>query len=406
MALFYQIGLIILAILFFPRALYQRLRYGKYASSWRQRFGWGLPPTPPSDKKKIWVHAVSVGEMKAVMPLIHQLHNDSTHWIISCVTETGHAEASHSLKVPHTLVYMPADFRGTVRRILHLWRPNAILISETDLWFNFLSEAKGMKIPIALVNGKISERSAKRLRWVPFFTYPLLHTISLFCLQDQQYADRFMRLGVDRSKCTVTGNLKWDIAPPPNEDDDKLREEWGIDPNAFVVVVGSTHHDEEKGILIALKSFVQAHEEVHILIVPRHPERFSSVKSTIAENGSNQVTLVDRMGVLARLYRIADIVILGGSFVPGIGGHNIIEASQCGVPVLFGPYMENQREMVKHVLEAAAGEQCSLERLSEAVEKLYRDKDSCNTMGDAGAKLSMHLRGATERTAQALKEIL
>lgn len=398
MAFFYQIGLFLLACVFIPHALYQWLRHGKYGSNWRQRLGWDLPPDPPVDKKKIWVHAVSVGELKAVVSLIELLHDESTHWIVSCVTETGFAEAKRSLKVPHTFIYMPFDFKGVVRSVLRRWKPSLILISETDFWYNFLAQAKELHIPVSLVNGKISARSTKRLSWVPFFAHGLLNNIDLFCLQDEQYRQRFAQLGVPNEKMVVTGNLKWDITPPQNSEQPS---DWGIDSSTFVIVVGSTHHNEEQKILASLK----LHKNMKVLLVPRHPERFEGVRALVNQYDSAQVTLVDQMGILGKLYHLAGVVILGGSFVPGIGGHNIIEASQCGVPVLFGPYMDNQQDMVRRVLDAKAGVQCPLESLQSEVYHFFQNGDYRKAMGFAGKALSEELRGAVARTVVELSKI-
>lgn len=397
--LFYGIGLFLLALITLPKFLYQCIFFKKYRRSWKQRFGFDVAENIPQDKINIWVHAVSVGEAKAIIPLIQKMHNDSIHWIFSSTTETGFDEVKRSLNVPHTQLYMPLDFNWIIRPLMRRVNPKLILISETDLWLNFLSAAKEQGGQIALVNGKISERSANRLQKVPFFAEPLLSMIDTFCVQDAHYADRFKSLGVPEEKITITGNLKWDQTIRPLRDPVAFRRQWGIQPDDRVLVLGSTHPGEEKLVLEQLLPIIQKRPNWKLLVVPRHPERFAAVKQLTEQMQSDQIVLINRMGILTDCYQIADLVILGGSFVPGIGGHNILEPCQVGVGVFFGPFMHNQEEMVKLVLGAKAGAQVDISHIGVAIEEaISHDGD----LGSAGLKLASKLVGASERTIRCL----
>jgi 3-deoxy-D-manno-octulosonic-acid transferase len=403
---FYGIGLFTLAVFMLPKFIYQCLVHKKYRNSWLQRFGIDIPDTFPKDKTIIWVHAVSVGEAKAVIPLIRKLHRDHIHWVISSTTETGYQEVKRSLDLPATQLYMPLDFGWIIRPILRQIRPALILISETDLWLNFLDEAKELRIPTALVNGKISIRSAARLKQVPFFTNDLLGSIDIYCVQDETYAVRFKELGVPQSKIHVTGNLKWDQTIQLLANPAAFRSERGLTPEDNVLVIGSTHPKEEELILERIMPIIQKHPSWKVLVVPRHPERFESVRQLLRNYPAEQVSLVDQMGILTHCYQIAKLAILGGSFVPDVGGHNILEPCQVGVAVIFGPHMHNQEQMVEHVYNAKAGLQLSLESLGSIVDYLIKNPQEIIEMGALGRNLHFELLGAADRTVKVLKPLL
>lgn len=403
--IFYGIGLFLLALFMLPKFLYQCIFHKKYRRNWKQRFGFSVPHDIPAGKTIIWVHAVSVGEAKAIIPLIKKLHRDDIHWVFSSTTETGFDEVARSLKLPVTQLFMPLDFKWIIKPLMKQVNPSLILISETDLWFNFLSEAKDNNIPVALVNGKISERSANRLSKVPFFTRDLLDLIDLYCVQSKVYAERFEKLGVSRDKIFVTGNLKWDQVIRPLADPLEFRKQWRIEQSDRVLVLGSTHPAEEQLILDRLVPVLHKHPSWKLLVVPRHPERFESVRALIANYNSPQLILIDQMGILTDCYQIAELVILGGSFVPGVGGHNILEPSQVSVGVLFGPHMHNQEDMVYHVLDAHAGFQLPLESVPLIVDRLIKNQEEAQALGAAGKQLHAQLVGAADRTEQHLKRL-
>lgn len=400
---FYSIGLSILALATLPLFAYQYVFHKKYRKSWKQRFGFCDIPEMPNGKTKIWVHAVSVGEAKAVIPLIKQMHRDDIHWIFSSLTETGFDEVKRSLNGSVTQLFLPFDFKTIIRPIVQKIKPDLVLICETDLWYNFLSSAHELNIPIALVNGKISERSFKRLKKVPFFADRLLGLIARFCVQSEVYAQRFEKLGVNPSKIAVTGNLKWDQEIRPLQDPAQFRKDWGIHSDEKVIVIGSTHPGEEQLLINQLMPVLGSDPKLKLLVVPRHPERFESVRELIQKVNSPQIKLVDRMGILTDCYQIAHLVILGGSFVPGIGGHNILEPCQAGAGVLFGPYMHNQEDMVKLVLEASAGFQIDIASVHSSVDLLLSNPSVLDLVKASGKLLAKNLTGASQKTISILK---
>ena len=402
---FYGTALFFLFLLMLPKFIWQLFFSKKYRRSWQQRFGCLLPKAPPSDKTKIWVHAVSVGEAKAIIPLINQMHGENIHWIISSTTETGYDEVKRSISFPITQIFLPLDFKCLIDPILRHWQPSLVLISETDLWYNFLSSAHVMEIPIVLVNGKISERSTARFKKFQFFADRIFSLITLFCVQNQTYAERFLSLGVPSRKISVTGNLKWDQQVKVLEDPEQFRKQWGIAPDEIVVVIGSTHPDEEKLLLDALYPLLKKHVKLRFLVVPRHPERFEQVGKLINSYDINRITLIDRMGILMDCYQIAKVVLVGGSFVPGIGGHNILEPCQAGTVALFGPYMSNQEEMVSLVLDNSAGAQVPINAIANSLDALLSDPVKLAGYKLAVDSLKSGLKGVSDKVIEAIKPV-
>jgi 3-deoxy-D-manno-octulosonic-acid transferase len=274
---------------------------------------------------------------------------------------------------------------------------------ETDFWPNLLHYLKAQGSAIALVNGKMSERSARRHRVFPAFGRRLLGYFDLIALQASDYRDSFAAL-TDRP-LHITGNLKLDQMP--RERGDGLREQWGLQKR--VVVIGSTHRGEEELLLSQLKSLT----DIQIVLAPRHPERFSEVENLLKALGirygrvsqrelCHELLLVDVMGELTTFYSMADAALVGGSFVTGVGGHNIFEPMAFGVPTLFGPYMHNQKEMCALALKAKAAFQVPGNEILSAL----LDEVKLAQRGENGRALFLNSRGATEKTFALLRPFL
>lgn len=421
---FYECALYILAILAFPKMLYQRWKYGKYRQSLALRLGSGFPTIMKGDRKLYWIHAVSVGETKAVAPLAKLLKQSPGNpmLVISSTTETGHAEALRSLPFADHHVYMPLDFRCVVNPIVQQAKPNLVILAETDFWYNFLKACKAVGSKIAVVNGKISVRSMDRMKTFGFFSKKIFKFIDLFCLQNNLYRKRFEDVGVEAAKCVVTGNMKFDedypkLSPP---DLTKWRELLGIAPDDQVLVVGSTHDPEEALVIDALREIWPKFPKLKALIVPRHPERFNEVGNILArknvsfirfssinsKTGKESVILIDAMGVLRKCYQLANIALVGGSYTARVGGHNIIEPCWFSVPVLFGPEMHSQPELVDLMAEYKAGMQIPPEKLAETIADLLKHPEKRDALGQCGTQLVQDLRGATDKTWNAIQKLM
>ncbi|MFI5333670.1 MAG: 3-deoxy-D-manno-octulosonic acid transferase [Chlamydiales bacterium] len=421
LSIFYNFLLFLIGIIALPRLFWLRVRHGKYKNSLRARLGLTLPEAR-GDKTTIWIHAVSVGETRAVSSLYHALRKKfpRASFQISSVTETGHAEAMRALPGAENYFYLPLDFSFLIRRIVRRIEPDLFLLVEGEFWYNLLKEVKAAGGKIALVNGKLSERSFKRFLWIKPFARKLFSNIDLFCLQDVRFQERFMKLGVPNERIRVTGNLKLDLAAPFINQQEKanFKQELGIREGEQVIVIGSTHAPEEKELFSVLKPLLDKLPTLKLIFVPRHPERFAKVAHEMREEGQSvllyserakkrgdeRLILIDAMGLLTRCYQIADLAIVGGSFVSHVGGHNIFEPIQVGLPVLFGPHMHGQQDLVELVLERRCGAQVTLEQLPEIVLGLLLFKSNkWQEMHNNCLRAASEVQGSTQRTMKIIE---
>lgn len=420
----YECLLWILALVAIPKIVYDYCVRKKYRTSLMQKLGFGFPSDFRGKKngekqhshRSIWIHAVSVGETKAIVALAQRLkeHFPDHPLIISSVTETGHQEAKRSLPFADHHVYLPIDFRMIVSSIVKKAAPGLIILSESDFWFHFLDLAKQQGATVVLVNGKISERSANHFHRFTGFSKQLFGLFDLLCVQTERYRKRFIEAGADAEKIVVTGNLKLD-AECSHFTPEKLyewRERLGLQLDELVFVVGSTHRTEEKLLLSVLKNIWKRTPKLRVLLVPRHPERFKEVAELLVKeevswtsftsigSKSAQVVLIDAMGVLSACYQICDFALVAGSFVEHVGGHNILEPCYYGKPVLFGPYMTSQQELADALKERGGGWQVCAEELQLVIEEWIANPELRKEIGEKGAGLVKQLKGATERTLQ------
>lgn len=423
--LIYELVLWVIALIATPKFLYALIVHKKYRSSFGQRLSRGFPRIEKNGKKLVWIHAVSVGEVKAIAELVKMLKAQAEKplILISTITETGHAEAKRSIPFADYYVFLPFDFYWLAKRALRLAKPDLVLVCETDFWFNFLRIAKGLGCPIALVNGKISERSVRRFKKFSFFTKRLVALFDVFCLQSPHYADRFLAIGVPESKITVTGNLKFDSPPEAMSLSEKadFMGELGIAEGDKVIVIGSSHDPEERLLLGSLGPLLISRPELKLIIAPRHPERFAAVEACLKNSpwgyrkfsdrhsarhsASGQIILLDAMGLLTKCYQIASVAIVAGSYTPKIGGHNILEPMWYEVPVVYGPFMHSQPEIAEVVERYSAALKLPLDQTLGAVEELLEDGSLNKSVKQASNHLVQDMRGSTQRTLEALEHL-
>ena len=389
-----------------PYFLVYGLVRGKYLSTIGQRLGFGLPQ---SQQPSIWIHAVSVGEYLAAKSLIHQIRREFPEipLFVSTTTKTGQKLAKEM--VQDSAFYFPFDWRWCVRRFFHKIRPRLILILETEIWPNFLWEAENQKIPIILVNGRISDRSFRRyhrmISWMPRFQE--------YLMQSKEDAARILALGAASDRVSVMGNLKFDFQPAAMDPSlRRLIQEWkGTD---LLWIVGSTMKGEEQ-ILIQAFQDLNRNRPFKLLIAPRHPERFEEVAQLIRQNhlsmirrtdgkaGESRVMLLDTIGELAACYETADVVTIGGTF-GAYGGHNPIEPAYFGKAILAGPHYENFRAVFEE-LKQHRGILITT-RAVEDLAKLLRNPDLRDQMGNAAKSLVQKSAGATNVVLQKVRESL
>jgi len=423
--LLYDIIVWLTAILLVPCYLVRGLLQGKVRRGIRERLGFFARTRFLSfaGKQVFWIHAVSVGETRAAMPLIKALRKAHPQAILllSNVTETGHAIASEIKEIDAT-IFFPLDASWVVKRVLRRINPAQVLIVETELWPNFIRYCHQLQIPIQLVNGRISDRSFPRYMRVKPLLQPLLQQLSGFCMQSPIDADRIAKLGAPAQRITITGNLKFDMESTlaPEMSSLHLRQEFCLCADTPVVVAGSTHRGEEEQVIDVYQRLLRRYPDLILILVPRHPERCKSVGELLTEKNlpwrlrsqqsgchgqqinAGGVLLVDTMGEMLSFYAVAQIVFVGGSLV-SIGGHNILEAALVKKAVLYGPYMHNFREIATLIEQAQGlGRVADTEELFSALELLLADPQRCKQMGQKGWELLQKNVGASQKT---LREI-
>lgn len=419
----YQCGLILFALGFLPIAFYHSIRGGKYRGIFAKRFK--IPNMNAFQRScpVIWVHAVSLGETRAISPLIKKIQErvPQAVFIISSITETGFREAQQVCPKGSLHFYLPFDLSWIIRPLIRRLTPDLVLISETDFWFNFLSSCREAGAKIALVNGKVSEKSARHFRMFPGFSRHLFSLFDLMALQNSHYGDLFATLGISKEKIVVTGNIKFDREFA--QFDPKTLGDWkakfGIVPSDRVLVIGSTHDPEERVLFDRLIQLWPRFPHLKVLLVPRHPERFDTVDAWLKKReipsiryssldqskGDERIVLVDAMGILCQCYQLAEAAIVAGSFTDKVGGHNILEPAEFGVPVLFGPHMTTQREMVELVNRYGAGKQVTLDEIVPVLELWLENSDEWENYGRGAKKMTDAIRGGADRTIACLERI-
>ena len=391
----------------------------KYKNNFWKRLGVGFPHIEKNGRPLVWIHGVSLGETKAAAPLVKRLKSlqNPPLIVLSTTTETGHAEGLKNAPLADFHLFLPFDFSYIIRPIIKRIAPDLVILTETDFWYHFQEAAKKVGAQLIVINGKISQRSFNRLGKFPFIAKRVLSSIDHFYLQGDLHRDRFAQLKIPPSKLTVTGNLKLD-AEIGVCDIPSLKKQLGI-TNQPILTLGSTHDPEERIWIGALKQLWSTFPDLKVLIAPRHPERFDAVAQLLfshalpftrwSENGTfhtSSILLVDGMGLLKKCYQISDLAFVGGSFTPKIGGHNILEPLFYGKPVLFGPYMHSQPDLLELVNVYQAGLQIRPETIALTLQKLLTTPALCFQIGSNGLKLINSSRGALEHTFNLLQKHL
>jgi len=386
---FYNFLLLVLFTLYLPKYLWGLLVQKKYRQSVLYRLGFKTPIIPSLTSPVIWIHAVSLGEAKVAVTFVKEIKRayPEASIVVSSVTETGFHEVAKSLApLIKTHFFLPFDFSWLMRALVRKIHPQLVVFVEGDLWPNFLEEVKQHGAKTLLVNGKISEKSLQRYLKVKPYARFIFSRVDHYCLQNTLYQERFERLQISQQRFSITGNIKLDHTVPHLSSEELLafKASLGIGPSDPVIVIGSTHHPEEKLLLHVLKPFLEQTPSLKILIAPRHPERFKKVEPILRDyapygvlsrggfTGKEKVILIDTLGKLMTCYQMADLAIVGGSFVD-IGGHNLLEPAQYGVPVLFGPYIYKQREFASLILQEGIGFQVTVENLLETIQKIFEN---------------------------------
>jgi 3-deoxy-D-manno-octulosonic-acid transferase len=414
----------ILVYLLLPYAIgnliWRGLRYPKYWHRWPERFGF---VARLSGRRVLWVHAVSVGEVRSAAPLVAGLveRYPEHRIVVTTMTPTGSQQVRELFGERVSHCYVPYDFPVAVRRFFDRVRPEAAVIAETEFWPNIFEECGRRRIPLLLVNGRVSQASLRGYLRVPNIARAMLVNADVLCAQTRVDAQRLRNLGAPPHLVHVTGNLKFDVELPAQllEEARALRGHWGRERP--VLIAASTHAGEERKILEAFALLKRRYATLLLVLVPRHPERFQSVARLSRKRGfavalrsrtpgalpaGTEVLVGDTMGELQRLYAAADVAFIGGSLVPH-GGQNLLEACAVDVPVVFGPHMFHFEEISAMALERGAARQVhDVRGLADAVALYFEQPALRRAAGRAAHTLVADNRGALVRTLAIVEEAL
>ncbi|MBK8814383.1 MAG: lipid IV(A) 3-deoxy-D-manno-octulosonic acid transferase [Methylococcaceae bacterium] len=415
----YTVLFYILIPLILLRLLWRSLKAPDYRRRWLERFGFYGRTFP---QQVIWFHAVSVGEAEALFPLVRRFQNQSpsVKILITTTTPTGSArvKAVMSKSVEH--VYFPYDIPFALERFLRCFKPVMAVIVETEIWPNLYHACAKHNIPLFLINARLSEKSAGRYKKIPSLIKPALANLKLVAAQTDEDARRFNDIGVKAEQVITLGNMKFDVEIPEDIIQGAKELKASIFNDRFVWVAGSTHSGEEQSCLDVYKVLKPIIPKLLLILVPRHPERFVEVGSLCEKNelhvvhrtsnrrcdSKTDIYLADTMGELKLLYAAADLAFVGGSLV-NIGGHNVLEALAVGVPVIFGPYMANFKEIANKLIADEASI-CSSDKdmLGQTIMKLYSDANLRRILVENGKLFLQKNCGVTDSLYQLLSKVL
>jgi 3-deoxy-D-manno-octulosonic-acid transferase len=407
------------------------LRREKYAAGFSQRLG-NHPEFKHDGREVIWLHCVSVGETNAARPLVDAIRNEfPTHrLVISTTTKTGQDLAQNLFadKVD-AIFYFPFDWKFSVRRALANYKPSLVLLMETEIWPRFIREAKLIGSQVAIVNGRLSQRSFDRYSRVRSFVKNVLANVDLALMQSEHDAKRIIELGIDRCKVAVTSNLKFEQAASEADVEltEKFRTRFSISAGKPLIIAASTHDLEERYVIESLKG--ELGRSCRLLIAPRHPERFDPVEKLIRESthsfvrrsaepsdadANADIILLDSIGELRAAYPLAEIVFVGGSLIPH-GGQSVIEPAAEGKPIVTGPHTSNFDSVIKEFLEddairqtpEASDEDKISEQLHDEFIDLLEHPEKRTVLGqNAATVMSRTDRDATKATVDRIRLLL
>ncbi|MCK4752719.1 MAG: 3-deoxy-D-manno-octulosonic acid transferase [Planctomycetes bacterium] len=418
---------ILAAILISPMVLYRMVRHKRYLQGWNQRFGKIHRKYP--DKKCIWIHAVSVGEVNATKTIVKQFEDKfpNCEIIISTTTDTGYARATGVFGTSHTVTYFPFDFSWIMNRAFKNIRPSICLLMELEVWPNFVQIANKSNIPVVIVNGRISNSSFSKYKKIKSIAKSIFGKVNLVLAQTDEYAQRFKEIGASAERVIVTGSLKYDTAQITDkvEGTDELANQLNIN-NTKLWVAGGTGNNEEQILLETFKSLKQQEQfsNLRLAIVPRKPERFDEVAQmieqagfgltrysqikgeNIAETGNKSVILGDTMGDLRKFYSLSSIIFVGRSLVP-MGGSDMMEAAALGKCTIFGPHAFNFKQTVDALLADKGAIMVKDEQdLLQVMQKCLTESDFAETIARNGQEVIRKNQGATQKTIEEIAKLI
>ena len=421
-----------------PMILYRSLRHGKYRHGFRQKFFGRIPKrqyvlrnrTKQPNTKIVWFHAVSVGEVKLLRPLLQKIRNTQPDWccVVSTTSKTGMDLAKQLFGNDWTVFYCPLDFSWAVKKAFQRLKPDLLVLVEQELWPNLLASAKQHNVKTALINGRFGEGGYKRYLWIRPLIASMLRLFDLIAPQSDVYAGWFRRLGASSEVIQITGSIKFDGANTDcnNPETERFRKLAGISAEDVVFLAGSTQYPEEKYAVECYEHLRRDFPQLRLILVPRHPERFNEVsamldakevrwerRSALPETGElpawtdrARILLVDTVGELGGWWGTAAIAFVGGS-MGRRGGQNMIEPAAYGAAVCFGANTKNFRDIVEMMLRENAAQVVHDQReLERFVRRCLAEPDFAQQLGGNAQSLVLRQVGATQKTLAMLRALL
>jgi 3-deoxy-D-manno-octulosonic-acid transferase len=422
--MFWNLVYLLLGVLLLPFFLWQKSVQGKRRAGWAAKFWgavtpWKILPAQP----RIWIHAVSLGEVNLLAPLLSRIASEHPDWncYLTVTTVTGYELAQK--KYPHlTISYAPLDFTWAIRRALSIIQPQLLILVELELWPNQIRIVNQANIPITVINGRLSEKSAAGYAKLSWLVKSIAQRITTVAAQTSEYATRFRQLGISEAQIEVTGSIKFDGAKSNRQlpEIQALRDWAGFQADEIIWLAGSTGEPEEQLILQTYQELSTPYPALRLVIVPRHPERFEEVAQLVAKfdlpvqrrsqhiqsRSARPVILVDVIGELGLWWGTAQLGFVGGS-LNNRGGQNMIEPAAFGVATCFGPGTRNFRDVVQLLLKADAAVVVGDQRdLKNFIARCISDQSYATALGQRAATIVATQQGATERTLQLIKRVL
>ena len=407
----YSIATFLLTPVVLFRLASRGIKAPAYFRRWKERFG--IFPNPRFNKS-ILIHAVSVGEVNAAIPLIKALMKKykDYNFVITTVTPTGSDRVQQIFGNSVFHLYLPYDLSGAVNRFLKKISPDLAVVMETEIWPNLFRFCKKRGIPIVVANARLSETSLKGYKWVQSLATMAVNNTKFVAAQTKTDAQRMIRLGCDADKIYVVGSLKFDIIIEDEIIDKGKEIQEHCSPNHLIWIAASTHQEDEEQLLDAYEYLKKKYPKLLLIIVPRHPERFQTTTQACIQKGFNtqlrsicglydinaDVFIVDTMGEMLEFYAASDIAFVGGS-IANIGGHNVLEAAVFKLPVLVGPNTHNFAEITQ-LLHNCGGSRLvkNADDIIVNMEELIGNPKTRKTMGNAAYNLVQENRGAVALT--------
>lgn len=406
-------------ILASPIILYRILVKGKDRKTLLQRLGYIR-----KEKADIWIHGVSVGEIKAAQPLVLGLEKlYPNKKIVITSTSLSGLSIAKDIYPNHNILPFPFDFSWAVKRYFGIIQPKLVILVELEIWPNFLFFTKKHKVPVLLVNGRFSKKSSQRFGYLGSFFWYMTLGIHRFSVQNILYAERLEKLGIEKKRISITGNMKFDTISLDIADINSIdgwKKRCKIKENDVVLLAGSTHDPEEKIILDVYIRLMKKHSNLRLLLVPRHPDRKEKVANYVKEIGykhhflsclddidlnNKDVIICDVMGKLALLYNVAHVVFVGGSLIPH-GGQNFIEPAVQKKAVICGPNMQNFPDIKLFVEKKTILQIKSKEELYNTLHFLLKSPTKIIEMGNQAALLVRELQGSIAKNLDFCQELM